>query len=188
MPNICWVKEVGHDRFKCPFCLRDYQPWAFKPTNMKPNKLLIASCNGDESMAHELGMSPNEVRVWFVLWADTPSSVLERRMQEIGLKLQEETRDMTTAELDQLVIKKVHETSARIYFQKKFMTEANIAQLKFWNEEDCGRKWEYEHLLAGFWAATAPYYVEGVTPYYDNDDAITMWGYSRLLIMKQAST
>ena len=95
---------------------------------------------------------------------------------------------MTTAELDQLVIKKVHETSARIYFQKKFMTEANVAQLKFWNEEDCGRKWEYEHLLAGFWAATAPDYVEGVTPYYDNDDAVAMWGYSRLLIMKQVST
>ena len=72
-------------------------------------------------------------------------------------------------------------------FQEKFLTEANIAELKFWNEEDCGGKWEYEHLLAGFVAATAPDYVEGVTPYYDNDDAITMRGYSRLLIMKQAS-
>ena len=139
-------------------------------------------------MAIELGMEPNEVRIWFVLWSDTPSSVLERRMQEIGLKLQDETRDMSIEELNQLVIKKVDATSARIYFQKKFMTEENIALIKEWNENACGRKWEYEHLLAGFWAATAPDYVEGVTPYYTNDDAITMWGYSRLLVMKQAST
>ncbi|MFM7979000.1 MAG: hypothetical protein ACKPKO_06750, partial [Candidatus Fonsibacter sp.] len=73
MPHTCWVKEEGHDRFRCPFCLRDYQPWATKPTHMTPNKLLIASCNGDENVDLELDMDPSAVRIWFVLSADTPS-------------------------------------------------------------------------------------------------------------------
>ena len=33
--------------------------------------------------------------------------------------------------------------------------------------------------------AFAPPYIKGETPYSDNDDAITMWGYSRHLVQKQ---
>ena len=67
------------------------------------------------------------------------------------------------------------------------MTAENIAQLVSWNAQGGKRQCEYQHLLDGFWAATAPEYVEGETPYFDNDDAVTMWGYSRLLVMKEAS-
>ena len=167
--------------------MRDYQPWAVRPTFMLPNKLLIASCNGDEDLARAVGMQPTEVRIWFVVWSDTPSSVLERRMQEITLKLSEETRDLSHDELEQLVIKRVNQTSARIFFEKKYMPADSLQKVKDLNAQDCGRKWEYEHLLEGFWSATAPEFVKDVTPYYDNDDAITMWGYSRMLLMKEQS-
>ena len=34
-------------------------------------------------------------------------------------------------------------------------------------------------------AATAPEFVKYATPYYDNDGAITMWGYTSLLLIKE---
>ena len=120
MPNTCWVKQVGHDCYKCPCCLRDYQPWSTsKPTNIKPNKILVGSCEGDIQMAMDMGMNPEEVFMWFVLWVDTPQAILERRMQEISLELAEETRDMSTEELQELVRDKVNATSARTYFEEK---------------------------------------------------------------------
>ena len=185
MPHTCWVKEEGHERYKCPFCMRDYQPWAERPTFMLPNKLLIASCNGDEDLARTMGMQPHEVRIWFVVWADTASAVLERRMQEITLKLDEDTRNLSDAEFEQFVINQVNRTSARIFFEKKYMPADSLEQVKALNAQGCKRKWEYEHLLEGFWAGTAPEFVKDVTPYYDNDDAITMWGYTRMLLMKE---
>ena len=101
-----------------------------------PNKLLIASCNGDEDLARAVGMQPTEVRIWFVVWSDTPSSVLERRMQEITLKLSEETRDLSHDELEQLVIKQVNQTSARIFFEKKYMPADSLQKVKDLNAQE----------------------------------------------------
>lgn len=185
MPNTCWVKEGGYDHYRCPMCTREYQPWSCaKTTNILPNKLLVGSCNGDDDMAREMEMAAQEVRVWFVIWADTPESVLQRRMQEINLKLEEETRNMSSKELAELVHDKVNATSARIFFGQKCMPKTSITEIERLNTET-NRKWEYKHLLKGFLGACAPPYIKGQTPYYDNDDAITMWGYSRHLVQKQ---
>ena len=124
MPNTCWLKQVGHDCYKCPCCLRDYQPWSdMKPTNIKPNKILVGSCEGDIQMAMDMGMNPEDVFMWFVLWVDTPQAILERRMQEISLQLAEETRNMSTEELQELVGNKVNASSARTFFEKKCPTK-----------------------------------------------------------------
>jgi hypothetical protein len=106
-------------------------------------------------------------------------------MQEITLKLDEDTRNLSDAEFEQFVINQVNRTSARIFFEKKYMPADSLEQVKALNAQGCKRKWQYEHLLEGFWAGTAPEFVKDVTPYYDNDDAITMWGYTRMLLMKE---
>ena len=65
------------------------------------------------------------------------------------------------------------------------MPADSLEKVKELNAQGCKRKWEYEHLLEGFWAGTAPEFVTDATPDYNNDDAITMWGYTRLLLMKE---
>ena len=52
---------------------------------MKPNKMLVASCNGDMSMAKDLEIDKNEVHMWFVVWENTATSTSKRRMEEIQL-------------------------------------------------------------------------------------------------------
>ena len=63
------------------------------------------------------------------------------------------------------------------------MSDANVREIARLNGQ-AGKHWECEHLLNGFWAATAPQYIKGQTPYYENDDVITFWAYSRQLVLR----
>ena len=39
----------------------------------------------------------------------------------------------------------------------------------------------------GFWAANAPEFEDGVTPFLTNDDAIILWAYSKMLATSKSS-
>ena len=49
---------------------------------MLVNKVLVTSPDGDQELATELQMGMKEHLIWFVLWKDTPSTILQRRMLE----------------------------------------------------------------------------------------------------------
>lgn len=181
-PATCWVKQEGKDRFRCPLCITEYWPWRAKPSFMRPNKMLVASCNGDDAMAADLNMEKNEVRMWFVEWEDTSVAVTKRRLQEIQLNLEQECKDMSPQDLEQLVKAKVDATSERVYFTRRTLSVESISWLD--NQNKGGKKkWMHQHLTQGFWAATAPEFIENVTKFLKNDDALTMWAYSRQLAL-----
>ena len=46
----------------------------------------------------------------------------------------------------------------------------------------------YDHLEQGFWAANAPEFEDGVTPFLTNDDAIILWAYSKMLATTSKSS
>ena len=49
---------------------------------MLVNKVLVAFPDGDQELATELQMGMKEHLIWLVLWEDTPSTILQRRMLE----------------------------------------------------------------------------------------------------------
>ena len=82
MPNSQWVKQLEYDKFRCLLCTREYISWKKSGNRMLVNKVLVTSPNGDQELATELQMGMKEHLIWFVVWENTSSAILQRRMLE----------------------------------------------------------------------------------------------------------
>ena len=133
--------------------------------------------------AQQNATAPTDPEVLAALQARFPELRLERRIGEGGMST---VYRAVQTKLQRPVALKVlrQELAAQPEFRARFEREARaMAAL---DHPRILRVLEFGERDGVYFLLTD--YVEGVAPYYDNDDAITMWGYSRLLIMKQAST
>jgi hypothetical protein len=158
---------------------------------MTPNKLVVCCPGDDPELAREVGMQVGEVSVQFVLWVDSPTAIVERRCQEIALKLKEDTKNLSYRELKSHVLAKIGDTAQRTYFKKMEVSDTAKAQLAESNRGGWPYEksyWRMDHLKDGFWGGIAPRFVDGVTPIHDNDEAIAQWALTRTLcnLVKQS--
>jgi hypothetical protein len=181
-PPVSW--DRGH--YMCSMCLDRYEPWNPKNGYIPANKLLVCAPNGNEALARALNMDPQEVRFWYVWWADTPQAILQRRLQEIALQLVQETKEMNYEELLRHCVKKINAQAERCYFQRFEFKDQHRQTLNNINAGLTGEKkrWRYNHLVEGFLANKAPPFIHdgpNKTVVMTNDDVITYFAYSKTL-------
>ena len=182
MQVVVFVEDGAH--YRCPMCFDKYEHWQNKSTRIPANKLVVTSPGGDEQLAREVDMEPNEVSFQYVLWVDTPTGILERRCQEIQLKLEQETKEMTYNQLKAHVLAKIAASSQKTYIKRMQVPAKVLSDLQWCNTNPaCTERvyWRMNHLKDGFWGAHAPAFVDDATVVHDNDDAVAMWAYSRTL-------
>jgi len=151
--------------------------------SIRPNKLLVTSPNGNAELAQAMRMGINETAMYFVKWASTSQSIMERRFQEIALQLTEETKNMSYDALMKHCVSKINQKSERVYFERHELRQSIIDMANRTNSGIDGdvRKYRYNHLLKGFLCAHAPPFVEGKSVVLDDDDVIRHFAYTKTL-------
>ena len=185
IPVVC-LEDGFH--YRCATRGQKYEPWQDKSYTIYANKIIVTTPGDDAQLAAMVKMQVGEVAYQFVRWVDTPNQILERRCQEIQLKLAEETKHMSPEQFKEHVLQKIMASSGRTYFAKQQMPPHVVQMI---DKINCNRtpgtekaRWRYDHLVGGFWGAKAPVFVAdgpNKTVVMDNDDAIAMWAYSRIL-------
>ena len=118
-----------------------------------------------------------------MVWENTPTAILQRRMQEIALQVQKELEGLPEEDIKVHIIEKVNERSHRVFFEKKFLTnESKVFFHELNTKRSGGRVLSYGHLDNGFSVAIAPEFVEGETPFLDNDNVLHLWAHARTML------
>ena len=174
------------DHFRCSSCATEFLPWQTKSRFIPANKILVASPGGNPLLAAAMKMGANEVKYWYLEWGDTKTAVFTSRLQEISLRLVEETRNMNHTTLFEHCVRQIDLHSQRSFFERQQLSRGTMEKINRINSgKDGDRKhWKYDHLLDGFWTAKGPEYVrEGLnkTVVLTTDEYVTMFAYTKTL-------
>ena len=176
--------ELHH--FLCSLCGTEYLPWQQKSHFIPANKIAVAAPAGDKQLAAAMGLGPNEGRYWYVQWTDTATSIMEARLKEISLQLVADTRGMTHGELHEHCVQQINQNAMRTHFDRHRVPESTLLKVNRRNSGADGdaRKFRYNHLLEGFWAAKGPQFIRDgpvKTPVLTTDEFITNFAYTKTL-------
>ena len=121
---------------------------------------------------------------FYVMWSDSASSVLEARLKEISLQLDESLRDLSDEALLAAVIEVISRGAQRSYFKQTTVSDNVQRQVAEINAH-CKKPWSCQHLLSGFMCATAPEWTED-TPVLSNEDVMLIWGHMNFLLKRRS--